>query len=173
MRIAGPLILVLLLAVSCGNRDVRQSGGDDGVQRCYWDNGKLKSELRYADGELNGNCLWYYNNGQLEKDCWYKYGQLDSVYTTWYESGQLFQDGQYADGMMDGSWLVFYPDGSLAAKAQYDKGSGKQTGYNADGCVVFEAFYLNNEKHGCETRYAPDGRVLQVTEYEHGKKVTR
>lgn len=147
-------LLVLLFAASCGEggQPSSREGGeasscDDSVQYTYWDNGKLKSELRYADGQLNGECRWYYENGQL------------------------FKDGQYANGMMDGSWLVFYPDGSLAARAQYDKGKGKQTGYNEEGCVIFEVTYLDNVKHGTETRYAPDGRVLQVIEYQHGEKV--
>jgi len=130
------LLWGLLFFASCNN-SVQPSEEDDGMQRTYWANGKLKSECRYVDGKLDG------------------------LYKTWYENGQVFQDGQYANGMMDGSWLVFYPDGSLAARAQYDKGKGKQTGYNEEGCIIFEASYLDNVKHGTETRYAPDGRVLQ------------
>ena len=36
------LLFAAVLSVSC----------DDGTQKSYWDNGKLKSELRYVDGKL-------------------------------------------------------------------------------------------------------------------------
>ena len=48
-------LVAMLLFVAC----------DDGVQKAYWDNGKLKSELRYEDGKLNGECVWYDQNGAL------------------------------------------------------------------------------------------------------------
>ena len=142
------LLLGLTFLVSCGGRVEPTSGDDDGMQRTYWDNGQLKSEMRYVDGKLDG------------------------PYKTWYDNGQVFQDGQYADGMMDGSWLIFYPQGQLAARAQYEKGTGKQTCYNEEGCMIMEVSYVDNLKHGKEIRYAFDGAVLQVVEYERGKIVS-
>ena len=138
-------LLGLLFLASCGN-GVQPSPADDGVQRSYWDNGRLKSECRYVDGKLDG------------------------PYKTWYDSGQLFQDGQYAHGLMDGSWFVFYPDGQLASKALYDKGTGKQTCYSEEGCIIMEVSYVDNLKHGKEIHYALDGTVVQIIEYDHGEK---
>lgn len=141
------LMLGFLLFASCGNRVEDLSPTDDGVRRTYWDNGRLKSESHYDGGKLNGS------------------------FKTWYDNGQLFQDGLYADGMMDGSWLIFYPNGQLAAKAQYEKGTGKQTCYNEDGCIIMEVNYADNQKDGPEIHYAFDGSVLQVVEYKQGKKI--
>ena len=138
-------LLGLLFLASCGNVE-QPLTHDDGVQRSYWANGKLKSEQRYVDGKLDG------------------------AYKTWYENGQVFQDGQYANGMMDGSWLIFYPDGQLASKAVYDKGTGKQTCYDNDGCIIMEVSYVDNMKHGKEIHYATDGTVVQIVEYDHGEK---
>lgn len=140
-------ILGLLFFTSCGGRVVEPSSNDDGTQRTYWENGRLKSESHYTDGKLDG------------------------PYKTWYENGQVFQDGLYANGMMDGSWLIFYPDGSLAARAKYEKGKGKQTCYNNEGCIIMEVEYVDNLKHGREIHYATNGSVLQVINYERGKKV--
>ena len=74
--------------------------------------------------------------------------------------------------MMDGSWLVFYPEGQLAVKAQYEKGKGKQVGFDQSGYKCMEATYLDNQKHGKEIRYNPDGVVVKVIEYEHGEVVS-
>jgi antitoxin component YwqK of YwqJK toxin-antitoxin module len=138
-------LLGLLFLSSCGNGELPPTN-DDGVLRSYWGNGKLKSEQRYVDGKLDG------------------------AYKTWYENGQVFQDGQYANGMMDGSWLIFYPDGQLASRAVYDKGTGKQTCYDNDGCIIMEVNYVDNLKHGKEIHYATDGTVVQIVEYDHGEK---
>ena len=138
-------LLGLLFLSSCGNGELPPTN-DDGVQRSYWGNGKLKSEQRYVDGKLDG------------------------AYKTWYENGQVFQDGQYANGMMDGSWLIFYPDGQLASRAVYDKGTGKQTCYDTEGCIIMEVKYVDNLKHGKEIHYATDGTVVQIVEYDHGEK---
>ena len=99
---------------------------DDGVQRSYWDDGTLKSELRYIDGKLNGECVWYFSNGQkvmqadykddlkdghslrwrvngqLEEDCWYKHGELDSLYRSYSEKGKLAAEEYYVDGKRNG-----------------------------------------------------------------------
>ena len=202
--------LAFLSLVSCG----------DGTTKSYWENGKLKSALRYENGKLNGESCWYYANGNrqmqarykddakegnslrwyengvLAEDCWYKAGVLDSVYHSysgkgnlaleayyvdgklngkymkWYYNGQVYQDGQYADGMMDGTWYVFYPEGTLAATAVYDRGKGKQIGYDETGFKCMEVTYLDNQKHGKETRYASNGRIVKELEYEYGELVS-
>lgn len=169
---------------------------DDGVQKAYWENGKLKSELRYENGKLNGECVWYTQNGELMKKacyhddvleglctCWhpngkkaseehYVNGKLDGEVRKWYDNGQIFQEGQYSDGMMEGQWFIFYPSGALAGKADYAKGTGKQIGYEESGYKCLEVSYVDNEKHGKEVYFNPDGRVTKIVEYEHGKVVS-
>ncbi|MBR4146671.1 MAG: toxin-antitoxin system YwqK family antitoxin [Bacteroidales bacterium] len=204
-------ILVLLGVVSC-NHPVK-------VKKDYWDNGNLKSVLRYENDQLNGLCEWYllngklqmeatykdnkmngllrrwYENGKIMEESWYKDGVQDSVfhayslkgilveegyyvdgklngeYKRWYENGQVFQEGQYEDDMMDGSWLIFYADGKLAATANFDKGTGTQTSYEQSGYKCLVTNYVDNEKHGKETYFNPDGKVTRVAVYEHGEWV--
>ncbi|MBO6026672.1 MAG: toxin-antitoxin system YwqK family antitoxin [Bacteroidales bacterium] len=191
----------------------------DSVKKDYWENGNLKSELRYQDGVLDGLCSWYmmngkpqmevtykdnkmngmlrrwYENGNLMEESWYKAGVQDSVsrtysingalaseeyyvdgqlngeYTRWYDNGQVFQEGRYTDGMMDGSWLIFYGDGNLAAKADFNKGTGVQTSYDHSGYKCLVTNYVDNQKHGKETYYNPDGAVARVAIYEYGEWV--
>ena len=213
MRLGVRLLLgmALLGIVSCNNH-VK-------VKKDYWDNGNLKSVLRYENDQLNGVCEWYllngklqmeatykdnkmngllrrwYENGKIMEESWYKDGVQDSVfhayslkgilveegyyvdgklngeYKRWYENGQVFQEGQYVDDMMDGSWLIFYSDGKLAATANFDKGTGTQTCYEQSGYKCLVTNYVDNEKHGRETYYNPDGRVTRVAVYEHGEWV--
>lgn len=187
------------------------------VKKDYWENGNLKSELRYYDGELDGLSTWYllngkpqvevtyrhnkmngpmrrwHENGNVMEEAWYKDGVQDSIYRAyalngavvaegyyvdgklngeyhrWYDNGQVFQEGQYVDDMMDGSWLIFYGDGNLAATADFDKGTGTQTSYEHSGYKCLVTNYVDNEKHGKEIYYNPDGRVTRVAVYEYGE----
>ncbi len=187
------------------------------VKKDYWDNGNLKSELRYEDGMLNGCSVWYmpngkpqlevtyrndtmngllrrwHENGNLMEESWYKDGVQDSVYREyslkgilicegyyvdgmlngafhrWYENGQVFQEGQFTDDMMDGSWMLFYSDGNLAAKADFDKGTGTQISYEQSGYKCLVTHYVDNERHGKEVYYNPDGRITRVAIYEYGE----
>lgn len=189
------------------------------VKKDYWENGNLKSELRYVDGKLNGISKWFlmtgkpqmevtykddkmdgpsrrwHENGNIMEESWYKDGVQDSVnriyslkgslieetyyvggalngdVRRWYDNGQVYQEGQYVDGMMDGSWLVFYSDGNLAAKADFDKGTGTQVSYDHSGYKCLVTNYFENEKHGKETYYNPDGRVTRIAVYEYGEWV--
>ena len=169
---------------------------DDGVQKAYWDNGKLKSVMRYENGMLNGECVWYTQNGELMKKAHYKddvlegqcltwhpngkmaseenyvNGILDGEVKKWYDNGQLFQEGQYAEGMMDGQWFIFYPSGALAGKADYKMGTGKQVCYEESGYKCLEVPYVDNLKQGREIYYNPDGRITKIVEYEKGKVVS-
>lgn len=212
-RLSQSVLLVLLFVgmVSCDDHVT--------VKKDYWDNGNPKSELRYEDGKLNGNCVWYlpngkkqleveyrndtmnglmrrwHENGNLMEETWYKDGKQDSVYREyslkgiltaegyyvngelngefhrWYENGQVFQEGWFSDGMMDGLWMVFYADGLLAAKAEFDKGTGTQTSYEHSGYKCLVTRFVDNEKHGREVYYNPDGRITRVAVYEYGEWV--
>lgn len=168
---------------------------NDGVERSYWENGNLKSELRYVDGKLEGDCVWYTATGGLSAKAHYKNdvpdgpyqrwhpngkmaseenyvdGVLEGEMHKWYDNGQLFQEGQYASGMMDGQWLIYYPSGALAGKADYKMGTGKQIGYEESGYKCLEVPYVDNVKHGREIYYNPDGRITKIVEYDHGKVV--
>lgn len=63
---------------------------DDGVQKAYWENGKLKSELRYKNDKLNGECVWYYQNGNK------------------------MSQGNYVDDVLEGSFMRWHPNGKIA-----------------------------------------------------------
>ena len=211
MRVAIKVSVLALLFILCSCDDHVQ------VKKEYWDNGNLKSELRYVNDKLNGVSSWYlangkvqlevtykddtmngplrrwYDNGNLMEESWYKDGVQDSVfhayslkgilveegyyvdgklngdYKRWYENGQVFQDGRYVDGMMDGPWIMFYGDGNLAANADFDMGTGVQTSYEHSGYKCLVTNYVDNEKHGRETYYNPDGKVTRVAVYEYGE----
>lgn len=165
MRVAWSVIWLVLLAgmVSCNS--------PENVKRDYWENGNLKSESWYKDGVQDSVSRMYSSDGILVEEVHYAHGELNGEVKRWYENGQIYQEGQYVDGMMDGSWLVFYGDGNLAAKAFFDHGTGVQTSYEHSGYKCLVTNYVDNQKHGKETYYNPDGAVTRVAIYENGEWV--
>lgn len=167
----------------------------NGVCRWYMANGKPQMEVTYRANKMDGLLTRWYDNGNVMEEAWYKDGVQDSIYRyysingilvteanyvngklngdykRWYENGQVFQDGQYVDDMMDGSWMIFYSDGNLAANATFDRGTGTQTSYEHSGYKCLVTNYFENEKHGKETYYNPDGRVTRIAVYEYGEWV--
>ena len=74
------LILICLFFISCSDGD---------VVRSYWDNGNLKSELRYNEGLLDGDCCWYYHNGKPEMKAYYNDNVMEGEVLRWYENGNI------------------------------------------------------------------------------------
>ena len=68
----------------------------------YWPDGKVKSELRYADEKLNGLCKWYYSNGNPSMEAVYENNVLNGPSTRWYENGNLEEKAYYVDNQYDG-----------------------------------------------------------------------
>ena len=157
------LCMLLMALISCDNQVE--------VKKDYWDNGNLKSVLRYQDGQLNGLCEWYLVSGKRQMEVPYKDNKMNGLLRRWYENGQVFQEGQFADDMMDGSWLVFYADGNLASKADFVKGTRTQTSYDVSGYICLVTGFVDNVKEGREVYYNPDGKVSRVAIYENGEWV--
>ena len=66
-----------------------KNGKENGIEKEYYKNGRLKRETPYTDGELNGVEKRYYENGQLAGETPFKNGKENGVEKSYYESGQL------------------------------------------------------------------------------------
>ena len=90
----------------------------------YYPSGKLKSETRFKDGELNGVSKGYYESGKLSFEMPFKNGKLNGVQKEYYESGQLESERTYKDGKRNGVLKKYYKSGELMKKVTYKDGKG-------------------------------------------------
>lgn len=171
----------------------------DGVQKSYWDNGKLKSELRYENDKLNGECVWYYQsggkmsqgfyvddvldgcfmrwypNGKLSEEGWYKNGLRDSIGHTYSEKGFLASEEHYRNGELDGEIKKWYDNGQLFQEGQYVEGmmDGQWFIYYPSGALAGKAIYQKGT--GKQTGYDESGykclEVSYVNNQKHGKEI--
>ena len=71
------------------------------VKKEYWENGNLKSELRYEEEKLNGVSRWYLANGKPQLEVCYKDNKMDGLLRRWHENGNLMEESWYKAGVQD------------------------------------------------------------------------
>lgn len=191
MRTLKFLAFVLLLTMLSCDRSVE-------VKKDYWDNGKLKSELRYENGELNGPSFWYmangkpqlevnyrhnkmqgptrrwHENGNLMEEAWYKDGVRDSVFRAYSLKGLLIEEGYYVDGKLNGDYRRWYENGQVFQEGQYvdDMMDGSWLVFYADGNLASKADF--DKGTGVQVSYEQSGYKCLVTNYvdnvKHGRE---
>lgn len=167
---------------------------DRDVVKSYYDNGNLKSELRYKDGMLNGECAWYYSNGSIrmkshydmnvlsgETIMWYENGNIqsryfaknneyDSVFESYNVNGKLVKKEFYKEGVKHGPISQWYDDGNVFVIGQYEDGmfDGLWKIYYENGSLGSEAEYDNGA--GTQIGYSPDGTKMTLIHYKDNVK---
>lgn len=104
------------------------NGYREGLNKEYYSGGKMQSQTNYFLGSRTGEGKWYYTNGKLETDCSYLDGDLDGSYKQYHDNGSLAYSGEYVNGNSEGEFR-FYGRDSSCYLIQYYK-EGKVIGYS-------------------------------------------
>lgn len=125
-------LFLLLLLFSCSNPPVEQkedkpltrnaAGRAEGVQKSYYEDGKLKNEVTYVDGRRDGPARQYYTNGQAESEITYKDNVKDGPSKWYYEDGILYQEITYKAGKKHGVEKKYHNTGQLMAELNWADG---------------------------------------------------
>jgi antitoxin component YwqK of YwqJK toxin-antitoxin module len=59
------------------------------IERTYWGDGQLRSELLYVNGVLHGMGRWWYPNGQLRLERAYVGGVWHGMEKYWHQNGDI------------------------------------------------------------------------------------
>ena len=182
------LLIVFMILASCDNVE------DADVVKSYYENGNVKSELRYKDGRLNGECVWYfpngkpemkinyvmdtlqgeslrwYENGFVQSRSFYKDNENDSVFESYNVTGDLVKREYYRKGVRHGSVTQWYDNGELFLEGTYNEGmfDGRWIIYYADGSIGSTATY--NMGRGVQIGYSPDGVMITKIHYKDNVK---
>ena len=159
------LFLALAAMVSCNDRvDVRKD---------YWENGTLKSELRYEDGELNGISTWYMANGKPQLDVSYSHNKMNGLSRRWHENGNLMEESWYKDGVQDSVFKVFSLKGILVEEGYYVDGklNGEYHRWYENGQVFQEGSYVDDMMDGLWMIFYADGNLAATGDFHFGAGV--
>ena len=64
----------------------------------YHENGQIKREGNFKDGELDGKMINYYENGKKRGEAFFKDGEENGKRIYYYENGQIGREGNFKDG---------------------------------------------------------------------------
>lgn len=96
-----------------------KNGKENGIEKEYYKNGRLKRETPYTDGKANGIEKKYYENGRLKGETPYTDGKLNGVVKEYYETGELLREAPYKNGEHDGVAKIYDKNGQLREKHFY------------------------------------------------------
>lgn len=100
--------------------------------------GKLRMEIEYKDGKLNGKMKMYYDNGRLHSDTEVKDGKPHGKMKMYYPDGRLQADMDfkgYKDGKPYGKMKLYYDNGQLKFDGESFPDHEEGTLYNRDGSI--------------------------------------
>lgn len=161
------ILLIINVLFSCKEKDAPVVS--------YWDDGVLKSELRYKDGKLDGVCRWYYRNGKPEIEVTYSMDKLNGEATRWYENGNLEEKSYYKDNQYDGVVQEYNVFGTMVKLSTYENGvlNGLYYQWYDNGKQFMEGEYVDGMMHGSWLMYYQDGTIGSNAIYNMGTGVQK
>lgn len=143
-----------------------ENGNMEDTAFSYSELGKLSISTCYLDGEPNGPTTYY--SGDEKPAC-----------ILHYEEGRL---NTYQFMQKNGEWspvipftndtvviTAFYPNGKTSLEMEfYKRARTKRTVFYADGKTQKEIFYQNDEPHGSDKSYYPNGNIHTLQQYVDG-----
>jgi len=183
-----------------GSPDIWGYRSRNGVEKQYFESGKLQIERPWQDNKLNGTERRYYESGQLQVETPYiddKKNGIQKVYhigesgyhlihetpyiddkkngleKKYVYSGQLQSETPWKDDKIDGiKKTYYYLTGQLHTETPYVDGklNGTNREYYESGTVKYETPYVDNMRQGISKGYYETGQVWFETPYVDSKK---
>lgn len=78
-----------------------------------YDNGQLRLEGHYVNGQKQGAFRWWHPSGQLGSEEFFVANTKDGLSRMWHANGQIKQQGEYKNGALKGRMKYWEQDGSV------------------------------------------------------------
>lgn len=148
-------------------------GIKNGIEKVYYQIGKIANEVNYINDKRDGLMTWYHKEGWIVKTFYYKLGKLHGPETTYFKNGKVESLANYIDDKREGEKKFFYDNGQLASVVNYIHGKkeGPQKEYTEDGKLFSEVMYKNNYKEGNQNWYDENGNITKTIFYKMDRPV--
>lgn len=162
------------------------------IEKEYYDDGKLKSEVETKNGKKNGRSIFYYSNGRKQMECQYSNDLLDGKLTRWTYKGKVELESNYTNGLrmgetrlytsegilqiiqnykndtLDGQISEFYPNGNLKMSGNYSLGlfTGEWLYYESNGLLVGKGLFQKGNGT-LQSYFYGSNKIKSITEYQN------
>jgi antitoxin component YwqK of YwqJK toxin-antitoxin module len=150
---------------------VYRNGNRIGKWRFYHANSSLEQEGSYNNqGNTDGLWKWYYDDGLLLREENFLNGNSEGIFTEFDERGNVIIQGEYVDGLEEGLWK--YQHGDHREEGIYRGGmrNGEWKYYYDDGQLSFQGSFIDDNPNGRHIWYWPNGKKKDEGEYLMGMK---
>ncbi|MDR2407737.1 MAG: toxin-antitoxin system YwqK family antitoxin [Bacteroidales bacterium] len=156
------IVFTCFLYLSCGH-----------VEKNYYANGKIESEIPYKNKKINGIAVWYYSHGQRSLEITCKDGVKDGTMTRFYRNGQKETVEHYKNDTLHGTSLKFNEKGGLMLESGYK--NGKKDGvikqYYSDGSLFMTGNYIDDQYDGTWEYFDEEGFKVGEGAFDQGEGI--
>ena len=143
------------------------------IDRNYYFDGNLESELPYKRGKLDGTAIWYYQHGKKSLEIVYKNGLKEGKMMRFYRNGKIETIENYKNDMLEGISLKYEENGVLLSELSYK--NGKKDGiikqYFSDGSLFFTGQYSDDQYNGTWEYFDNEGFKVGEGNFVKGKGI--
>jgi hypothetical protein len=110
---------------SIGEKETKTSkkkADKDGINRTYYADGKLRSEVPIKDGKKNGLARDFYADGRPRLEIEYVNSVKHGLTKMYYQNGNIYEETPYENGNIHGVQRKFRENGKLSAEAPHASG---------------------------------------------------
>ena len=129
-----------------------------------------------AEHLLHGKFTEFHDNGKLKTQGQFKEGNPDGMWKRYHVNGMLFQEGLYRNNIQDSLWRQWDDRGNLTKESLYDQGANnpfapvREKEYNAAGLLV-NSKEINAEKQAILQEWSPQGNLMRYVRYSNGMQM--
>jgi antitoxin component YwqK of YwqJK toxin-antitoxin module len=165
MKIKTLLILIIAMALSSCSR----------VERQYWDNGNIKSELPYRNGKLNGTARWYYEDGTIRHEVPYVDDRIEGNSIRYHDNGRKESEEEYVNNLRHGKAVEYTFSGLRIEQKEYvnDTLHGKYIKWHVNREVHITGDFVNGLFFGTWLYYDEYGMLIGEGRFEAGDGTQR
>jgi antitoxin component YwqK of YwqJK toxin-antitoxin module len=121
-------------------------GKKNGIEKKWFQNNNLESEITYFNNIKHGEFKVYYPNGNLKERGLHYNGMRDGIYRSWFDNGCLESEITYLNGKRITKSKEYYPNGNLRIDSTYISGKldGSFKVYSSTGKLIKEYVFDND-----------------------------
>jgi len=126
----------------------------------YWENGNIKREHTFYNGQVQGIQKFYFKNGNLQEKRLLRNTMRDGYDSSWYENGKLYYVNEYKDNKLHGIALEWDSTGVLRKSVNFENGleNGTRTVWYENGEKSIQNI-KNGKLHGLTEIWHKNGRL--------------
>ena len=135
----------------------------EGISTWYYENGQVAKIQEFKNNIPNGKLLFYYEDGVLKAEGNYVNGEFDGYYAEYFPSGKVYGESTLKNGVFNGNYKMYFSEDKLKFDVNYIDGKveGEYAFYSNNG-IFNKGTSKNGIQHGQCYDYFYEGELRRI-----------